>query len=67
VKRDEPVGRAPIARRAELQAVVGAYLRSDGAIRAKLEHVVEFVLCLQERIGQVAGTLSFHVTPAVET
>jgi ABC-type branched-subunit amino acid transport system ATPase component len=46
---------------------MGAYPRSDGAIRANLERVVEFVPRLRERIAQVTGTLSFHVTPAVET
>jgi ABC-type branched-subunit amino acid transport system ATPase component len=46
---------------------MGAYPRSDGAIRANLERVVEFVPRLRERIAQVAGTLPFHVTPAVET
>ena len=40
---------------------------SDGAIRANLERVVEFVPHLRERIAQVAGTLSFHVTSVVET
>jgi ABC-type branched-subunit amino acid transport system ATPase component len=46
---------------------MGAYPRGDGAIRANLERVVEFVPRLRERIAQVAGTLSFHVTPPVET
>jgi hypothetical protein len=41
--------------------------RGATAPPANLERVVEFVRRLRERIAQVAGTLSFHVTPSVET